>query len=313
MWDAHEKNVLLYEKIAPKTAKKTSRIPARECWIRMPSAVTKLTPIRHLLLILILIMSKTSFAFIAVLLALVRESSSWTIPRPEWTATLSITETPPATCSTSVAQEPAHLSRHRFLTTLLVVGVFCANPTRSLALGEDQVQLADENTLELPSVDACPKVAQGSNNCISTASVRQLDLYMAPWTYPKDMPNQEVIARIKGAVNTNNRLEVVGQTDYSLKVQAIRNFCKDEILFLLNPKEHVITFVSKQVDGPDAPDFGENRKRLEDIRRRVGVVGVMGEDFSYMDNQKEGAFGQLKAFYGLRSGRGFEDVLLDEE
>ena len=208
-------------------------------------------------------------------------------------------------------------SRKGFLTVLttscaalLPAGI----PGASLAVENSAEESPTEAVArETRNVEACPKTTEGSNNCVSTASVRQLDLYMPPWTYPKDMPKKEVIARIKGAVSTNIRLDVVEESEDSLKVQAIRNFCKDEILFLVNENDHVVTFVSKQVDGPDSPDFGENRKRLEDIRRRVGVFGVMGEDFSDMQGQKEGALGQLKAFYGLRSGRGFEDVLLDED
>mmetsp|Transcript_17581 Transcript_17581/g.47924 ORF Transcript_17581/g.47924 Transcript_17581/m.47924 type:complete len:247 (+) Transcript_17581:196-936(+) len=190
------------------------------------------------------------------------------------------------------------------------------------ALGLPSAAFAEEDAVWTSppaiTIKACPKATSGKpNNCVSTASVRQLDNFMAPWTYPKGMPTTEVVARIKGAVSTNNRLEVLDQTDTTLQVQAIRNFCTDQIQFLINPEDRVITFVSQQVDGPDGtPDFGENRKRLEDIRRRAGVFNVMGSDIedAYMaESPRQGAFGQLKAFYGIQSGRGFEDVLLDDE
>ncbi|KAL7557019.1 hypothetical protein ACA910_011083 [Epithemia clementina (nom. ined.)] len=220
---------------------------------------------------------------------------------------------------TKIASEQ-QCSRLAFLYTFIrsgaVLGAACSYPLITFAAEAE----GTGEMLPQRSVEACPKQSQGSsNNCVSTASVRQMDLYMAPWTYPKDMTKEEVLGRIKGALSSNNRIEVVEQTEYSLKVQAIRNFCKDEIQFFVNPEDHVVTFSSRQIDGPDTPDFGENRKRLEDIRRRVGVFGVMGEDVSdyfygaESSSQREGALGQLKAFYGLRSGRGFEDILLDED
>lgn len=167
--------------------------------------------------------------------------------------------------------------------------------------------------VQASEIGVCPKKGNGLNNvnCVSTASVRQLENYMEPWTYPKDMSVSEVLARIKGACSTNVRLSVVDTTDTSLRVQAIRNFAKDEILFTVNPDDRVITFVSQQTEGPDQPDFGENRKRMEDLKRRIGVFGTMGGDI--MESPQQGALGQLKAFYGLQSGKGFEDVFLEDE
>uniref|UniRef100_A0A7S2Y2C8 DUF1995 domain-containing protein n=1 Tax=Entomoneis paludosa TaxID=265537 RepID=A0A7S2Y2C8_9STRA len=197
----------------------------------------------------------------------------------------------------------------------------CAVVAATGGLGFPTAAMAEEEAateaVSTPAVSiaSCPKAVSGRpNNCVSTASVRQLDNYMAPWTFPRDMPTQEVLARLKGAVGTNNKLTIIGQTDTTLKVEAIRNFAKDEIVFLVNPEDRVITFLSQQVDGPEGtPDFGENRKRLDDIRRRVGVFGAMGEDISYTGSPRQGALGQLKSFYGLQSGRGFEDVFLEEE
>jgi len=159
------------------------------------------------------------------------------------------------------------------------------------------------------SISACTK-AQDSNaatNCVSTANVRQVDLYMPPWTFPSSMPLDEVMGRLKGAILTDIKLTVEEQSENYLRVSAIRNFATDELEFVVNPEERVIIFRSQQVDGPEISDFGSQRKRLEDLRRRIKVFGVMGEEY-----KQEGVLGQLKAFYGLQSGAGYEDVILDE-
>lgn len=172
---------------------------------------------------------------------------------------------------------------------------------------------AETDTEAPTSTLPCAK-AGASTNCVSTASVRQVDLYMAPWTFPETMSAEEAMARLKGVIQSDTKLETLAQADRYLKVRGTRNFCVDEIEFLINPEDRVITFVSRQVDGPDATDFGANRKRLDELRRKAQVFGVMGQDFATADaSPKEGALGQLKAFYGLQSGKGFEDLFLDED
>jgi uncharacterized protein (DUF1499 family) len=172
-----------------------------------------------------------------------------------------------------------------------------------------QAAVADDSTTL-----ACKKPQGGAPaNCVSTASVKQLDLYMSPWTYPEGMPVDEVMARLKGAVSTDIKLEVVEQKENYLKVKAIRNFAIDELEFLVNPVDRVITFSSQQVEGPDIGDFDGNRKRLDELKRRAQVFRAMGEEYGSADNApREGALGQLKSFYGLGSGTGYEDILLDE-
>ena len=61
-------------------------------------------------------------------------------------------------------------------------------------------------------------------------------------------------------------------------------------------------------------DFGANRKRLEDIRKRAGIFDVMGADFDSADSgPREGTAAQLRAFWGFQSGGGYESILLDED
>jgi len=125
------------------------------------------------------------------------------------------------------------------------------------------------------------------------------------------------MARLKGAVTaatSSDNMSILTETDNYLKVSATRNFNTDEIEFLINPADSAITFRSRQVDGPAAvSDFGANRNRLDRLRKSAKVFGVMGDDFGTADAvaPRESAFDQLKAFYGLQFGEGFEDVVLD--
>ena len=97
------------------------------------------------------------------------------------------------------------------------------------------------------------------------------------------------------------------------KVQAKRiGGVIDELEFVINESDKVVTYVSSA--NSDSSDFGANKKRLEEIRKRAGIFGKMGENMNSADSASYsekgyGPLGQLKAFYGLQSGGGFEDVL----
>lgn len=84
--------------------------------------------------------------------------------------------------------------------------------------------------------------------------------------------------------------------------------------FVINESDSVITFRSSAPEDITGPDFGLQRKRLSEIRERAGTFGVMGEGLNSADSKSTGEkgygpLGQLKSFYGLQSGAGFEDVL----
>jgi len=175
--------------------------------------------------------------------------------------------------------------------------------------------LINPRTAAADIISPCPKPVSGTPaNCISTASVRQLDLYMPPWVYPDEVSTAEVMARLKGAISVDTKNVIQGQSETYLRVQSTRNFAVDELVFVLQPEDHVIKFTSRQIEGPEINDFGAQRKRLEDIKKRLPIVRGMGEDFATADTApREGALGQLKAFYGLKSGTGFEDIILEDD
>ena len=154
---------------------------------------------------------------------------------------------------------------------------------------------------DLPSIAPCPRSSSGdassSTNCVS------------PWTY-NGMSRAEVVARLKGVIESDSNLSLIVDQPNYWKVQATRSFNVDEIELVFNDADEVITFRSIQVGGPSVSDFGANRSRLEAIRIKA-QLGVMGQEYDLADPTSEGAFGQLKAFYGLQSGTGFEDINLD--
>lgn len=165
------------------------------------------------------------------------------------------------------------------------------------------------------SIEKCSSTGKGA--CVSTANVRNLDLYLPPWTF--DQNPDEVMARLKGAIAADPGCKIVDQDgNQYLKVEAERNDLFgsiDSIQFVINEKDQVVFFRSNVINN-ESGDFGFNKKRLSEIRKRAGIFGVMGESMMSADSatnseRGNGPLGQLKAFYGLQSGGGFEDVVLE--
>jgi len=215
------------------------------------------------------------------------------------------------------------LSRQQWLSS--VAGILAGAAVSASILATSPAAAAEPAAQQQSfSIAACVKPASGAPaNCVSTASVKQVDLYMAPWTWPEGTSVDEVVGRLKGVIDSDASLQLIDQQQtqdddrrrYYFKVRAARNFNSDEIEFVVNPADRVITFKSQQVEGPESvSDFGGNRKRLEDVRKRIPFLQVMGAEFESADSgPREGVTGQLKAFWGLQSGGGFEKLLLDED
>jgi len=94
----------------------------------------------------------------------------------------------------------------------------------------------------------------------------------------------------------------------------------DEVEFLVRADDRVVLFKSTARRNGSVSDFGANRKRIDDIRRRGAVFGLMGDGLtadSYNGGgetgRNNGPLGQLKAFYGLQSGQGFEKLFEEED
>lgn len=187
----------------------------------------------------------------------------------------------------------------------------------SVLLTPTLARAAEDGAAPPASITACTKNPNGAaTNCISTKNVKQLDLYSPPWTF--ETSAEEVAARIKGVVAADPYLELKSSTTTGtnndntlLTIKGTRSLATDTIELLINPTDQVVTFRAQQ-DGDQPPpvsDFGAIRKELESIRQKSKIIGVMGQGMSAdaMPSQN-GPLGQLKAFYGLQSGQGFEDI-----
>lgn len=163
-----------------------------------------------------------------------------------------------------------------------------------------------------PNPDPITACAVTEKNCASSRNVKQIGLYKPPWTYEGEAG--EAWARLKGGLESNPKIHVteVDNENFTLQFSADRNFgTQDEGAFKLLPADSVVTFVSRETDREAAlPDLGAQKARLDDIRRAAGF-GEMGSDRGSADTagKKETAGSQLKAFYGLQSGEGYEEVL----
>ena len=206
-------------------------------------------------------------------------------------------------------QGDSQTSRRRLLSQLATI--------TSVSILSDTV-LAEENDKAPADSYSIEKCSPGSKAaCVSTSNVRNLDLYVPPWTF--DVSPDEVMSRLKGSIVSDSNCKILKQDGNKyLLVEANRNDLfgsSDEIEFVVNEKDKVVFFRSRATNNENS-DFGINKKRLEEIRKRAGIFGVMGEYMNSADAVSEGErgngpLGQLKAFYGLQSGGGFEDVILE--
>jgi uncharacterized protein (DUF1499 family) len=279
-----------------------NKLRVRACWsgsgaMRVQASVRQ--PFRAVCLVLFCSLPNAAHAYIARSLLSMKSTTS--------SSSLSLA----ATSSTSPAEAGIMSRQHVLrvlgtLTSAFVLTDVSNNDSSSAFAAEEAVKITP-----------CVKSGSGSPpNCVSTASVKQIYLYMPPWTWNEVTSVDEVAARLKGAIAADPTLTLEEQReDRYFRVRAVRNFCYDQIEFVLNPVDRVVAFRSQQIEGPDSvSDFGGNRRRLDEIRRRASVLGVMGEEFDSADSSpREGAADQLKAFWGLQSGGGYQSILLDED
>lgn len=195
-----------------------------------------------------------------------------------------------------------------WLSSLAISGLIALAPLPAVA--DDETPAPTPSPTEI-SITACRKNPSGTTNCVSTRNVKQLDLYAPPWTF--DTSVDEAAARIKGVIASDPNLELVSEQDnLYFKIKAVRSIFNDDVELLINPSDKVVTFRAEQEGEASVSDFGAIRKELESIRQK-GKFGVMGQGMGAADTMpsQNGPLGQLKAFYGLQSGRGYEEVFED--
>lgn len=218
----------------------------------------------------------------------------------------------------SANSEGSEPTRKQFLSAASAFLVSAASSRRAFAEDDLDVPTLTAPTKVGRSINKCIRAESGSTNCVSTSNVKQVDLYSPPWTF--EVSPDEAFARLKGAIASDSSLKVteIDEDARYIKFEALglrSGFSKtDEVEFLVKGDDKVVTFKSIEKDAGGISDFGAQRSRLEELRKKSGVFGVMGSGLtadSYGDVSKGrggGALGQLKAFYGLQSGAGFEDV-----
>ena len=165
----------------------------------------------------------------------------------------------------------------------------------------------DDLPPKAPQIAACKSQGGGiPSNCISTSSVKQVDCYIAPWTF--DCTSIEAQARLKGvfAADPLTYTDIYEEKGY-IRVKAGRGLVTDELEFVFDEEEKLVKIRSAELsEAPSVSDFGANRRRMDGIRKVAKVFDVMGGSYDAIENRGTGPLGQLKAFYGLQSGAGFE-------
>ena len=182
---------------------------------------------------------------------------------------------------------------------------------------------SSEEAVEAPApkqlsrtIEGCPKPINGKpNNCVATSNIKQLENYSPPWTF--EVSPEEAYARLKGIFKNESTFTIV-ETDEELKyiraeVPRINNV--DSLEFLIKGDDKVVVFKSNEIVGYGLSDYGANKKRVDDLRLKSnGVFRLMGDGLTADSidggkfGKRNGIAGQLKAFYGLQSGEGFESV-----
>jgi len=160
------------------------------------------------------------------------------------------------------------------------------------------------------------------DDCVSTANIKDAKgSYSPPWTF--EVSPDEAFARIKGVLKADDSFVI---TEVDDEARYIRAYAKritvdqDEVEFLVKGDDKVVLFRSTARSNGSVSDFGANRKRIAMIREKGAVFDLMGGGMTADSYDGGGAaskgnspFGQLKAFYGLQSGQGFESVFEEED
>ncbi|GMI06356.1 hypothetical protein TrRE_jg11784 [Triparma retinervis] len=157
-------------------------------------------------------------------------------------------------------------------------------------------------------VTSCSKTAK---NCVSSRNIKDISMYSPPWTYSSS--TEEAFDKLKSALSMDEKVHItLSEAPSRISIDVDRQFPRqDEVKFSLLPDDKVITFVSKEKDDEALlPDFGFQKTRLGQIRESAGF-SEMGSNIGSSDTagKRESFKTQLKSFYGLQSGSGWEDVL----
>lgn len=239
--------------------------------------------------------------------------SSSPAPTHQRTAPLALAAVPSASGGDD---EPLSTTRSAFLSSA------CGAVLSSVLLPAASVAAEDESPPETkPAVVRSIKSCLLEDDCVSTANIKDAKgSYSPPWTF--EVSPDEAFARIKGVLKSDESFVI---TEVDDDARYIRAYAKrivvdaDEVEFLIKGDDKVVLFRSSARKNGSVSDFGANRKRIDSIRKRGAVFDLMGGGLTADSYDGGGAaskgnnpLGQLKAFYGLQRGTGFEAVFEEE-
>mmetsp|Transcript_23382 Transcript_23382/g.56439 ORF Transcript_23382/g.56439 Transcript_23382/m.56439 type:complete len:253 (+) Transcript_23382:209-967(+) len=209
-------------------------------------------------------------------------------------------------------------SRSTFLSTTCSA-ILSSAFLPSASVADDEITTPPaEATKPSRSIRRC----EVDDDCVSTANIRDAKgSYSPPWTF--EVSPDEAFARIKGVLKADDSFVITEVDDDARYVRAYAKRItvdQDEVEFLVKGGDGVVLFRSTARKNGSVSDFGANRKRIDDIRKRGAVFDLMGGgmtadsyDGGGAASKGNGPWGQLKAFYGLQKGEGFESVFDEEE
>uniref|UniRef100_A0A7S1BI80 Uncharacterized protein n=1 Tax=Corethron hystrix TaxID=216773 RepID=A0A7S1BI80_9STRA len=159
-------------------------------------------------------------------------------------------------------------------------------------------------------VRSIPACLPEDGACLSTSSTRDISKFSPPWSYDvaRSSPESTVVALKKS-------LQKVGSITEEDGSYISASFSGFDLSCVVR-SDGAVTYKIAQSGGGFKLPGGEKfaRAKLEEVRSGSGVFGEtdLSYDTGYKGGEKskrdEGAFGQLKAFYGLQSGNGSEDI-----
>lgn len=167
-----------------------------------------------------------------------------------------------------------------------------------------------------------------SVNCISTSSVKGAQTVSPPWDFTCDPEKAWTtlldVLKNEEKTSTNFSVDFVDTDAKYVQATIKKNLVNTYTLeFYIRPDDKVVLYRSEDTDfvstttnnkNKGSSDFGASKKRLEKIRKESNGVFQISEEEYFLQNYAaqsgggNGPLGQLKAFYGLNSGQGFEDV-----
>jgi len=160
-------------------------------------------------------------------------------------------------------------------------------------------------------------------SCVSTSNVRDIQYFSPPWSFDvtEGSGGEIWFDRLLDAVEGEEGVTVTAKrSDWAIEASTPSTVVVPSatLKFKMIVEDGIVLFESRKGEGGVGGVGGEDlRKRLERIRQRGGF-GLGGSELNTADsagvttNNGRDFKSQLKAFYGLQSGAGYEDVFLDD-